>query len=84
MHDLTVYIQDHLLIARVLSLEYPDDPLMCFRLPLLHSVSYFFLLYLYPSPQNCNRLSNIADSIEIVLSLAVFICKQCFVILMLS
>ena len=42
MHGLAVYVKEKLPFARDLSLENPADFDLCFRLALLHSVSYFF------------------------------------------
>ena len=45
MHGLTVYVKEGLPFAQELSLENSADSYLCFRLALLHSVSYFFFLY---------------------------------------
>ena len=50
MHDLAVYVKEGLPFARDLSLENSADSYLCFRLALLHSVSYFF--FFYPSPSS--------------------------------
>ena len=50
VHDLTVYVKEGLPFACDLSLENSADSFLCFRLALLHSVSYFF--FLYESPMN--------------------------------
>ena len=44
MHGLTVYVKEGLPFARNLSLENSVDCYLCFRLALLHSVSYLFFL----------------------------------------
>ena len=44
-HGLTVYVKEGLPFAWDLSLENSADSYLCFRLALLHSVSYFFFLY---------------------------------------
>ena len=44
MHGLPVYVKKGLPFARDLSLENSADSYLCFRLALLHSVSYFFFL----------------------------------------
>ena len=44
MHGLTVYVKEGLPFARDLSLENSADSYLCFRLALLHSVSFFFFL----------------------------------------
>ena len=50
MQGLAVYVKKGLLFAQDLSLEnFADSYYLCFRLALLHSVSYFFLLYRSPS-----------------------------------
>ena len=45
MHGLAIYVKEGLPFARDLSLENSADSYLCFRLALLHSVSYFFFLY---------------------------------------
>ena len=42
MHGLAVYVKKGLPIARDLSLEDSASSYLCFRLPLLHSLPYFF------------------------------------------
>ena len=46
MYDLAVYVKESLL-------ENSADTYLCFRLTLLHSVSYFFFLYRLPSSSSC-------------------------------
>ena len=46
MHGLTVYVKDGLPFAWNLSLENSTVSELCFRLAILHSVSYFFFLLL--------------------------------------
>ena len=53
MHDLVVYVKEGLPFARQLSLENSADSYLCFRLALLHSVSYFFFLYRSPFSSLC-------------------------------
>ena len=53
MHGLAVYVKEGLPFARGLSLENSSDSCLCFRLALLHSVSYFFFLYRSPSSALC-------------------------------
>ena len=48
MHGLAVYVKEGLPFARDLSLENSADPYICFRLALLHLLSYFLLLYRSP------------------------------------
>ena len=45
MHGLAVYVKEGLPFTQDLSLENSADFYLCFRLALLHSVSYFFYLY---------------------------------------
>ena len=45
MHGLAVYVKEGLPFAQHLSLENSAGSYLCFRLALLHSVSYFFFLY---------------------------------------
>ena len=45
MHGFAVYVKEGLPFARDLSLENSADSNLCFRLALLHSVSYFFFPY---------------------------------------
>ena len=49
MHGLAVYVKEEFPFARDLSLENSVDFYLCFRLALLHSVSYLFSLYQSPS-----------------------------------
>ena len=53
MHGLTVYVKEGLPFAQDLSLENSADSYLCFRLALLHSVSYLFFLYQLPSLSLC-------------------------------
>ena len=45
MHCLAINVKEGLLFAQNLSLENSEDCSLCFRLVLLHSVSYSFFLY---------------------------------------
>ena len=45
MHGLAVYVKEGLPFALDLYLENSADSYLCFRLALLHSMSYFFFLY---------------------------------------
>ena len=45
MHGLAVYVEKGPPFAGDLSLENSADSYLCFRLALLHSVSFFFFLY---------------------------------------
>ena len=44
MHGLAVYVKEGIPFTREFSLENSADSYLCFRLALLHSVSYFFFL----------------------------------------
>ena len=69
MHGLAVYIKEGLPFARGLSLENSADSYLCFRLALLHSVSYFFFLYRSPSSALCTVFDSISSNIDEVLSI---------------
>ena len=67
MHGVTVYVKEGLPFARDLSLENSADSYLCFRLALLHSVSYFFFLYQSPSSSLCTVFDSISSNIDEVL-----------------
>ena len=67
MHGLTVYVKEGLPFARDLSLENSADSYLCFRLALLHSVSYFFFLYQSPSSSLCTVFDSVSSNIDEVL-----------------
>ena len=69
MHSLAVYVKEGLPLARDLSLENSADSYLCFRLALLHSVSYFFFLYRSPSSALCTVFDSISSKIDEVLSI---------------
>ena len=69
MHGLAVYVKEGLPFPRELSLENSKDSYLCFRLTLLHSVSYFFFLYRLPSSTLCTILDPISSNIDEVLSI---------------
>ena len=69
MHGLTIYVKEVLPFARDLSLENSADSYLCFRLALLHSVSYFFFLYRSPSSSLCTVFDSISSNIDEVLSI---------------
>ena len=69
MHGLAVYGREQLPFARDLSLENFPDSYLCFRLALLHSVSYFFFLYRSPSSSLCMVFDSISYNIDEVLSI---------------
>ena len=67
MHRLAVYVKEELPFARDLSLENSADSYLCFRLALLHSVSYFFFLYRSPSSALCMVFDSTSSNIDEVL-----------------
>ena len=67
MHGLAVYVKEGLPFARDLSLENSADSYLCFRLALLHSVSYFFFLYRSPFPSLCTDFDSISFNVDEVL-----------------
>ena len=69
MHGLAVCVKEGLPIARDLSLEISADSYLCFRLALLHSLSYLFFLYQSPSSSLCTVFDSISSSIDEVLSI---------------
>ena len=69
-------MKEGLLSAQDLSLENSADSHLCFRLALLHSVSYFFFLYQSPSSSLCTVFDSISSDIAEILSInpsAVFV-----------
>ena len=68
MHGLAVYVKKGLPFVRDLSLENSANSYLCFRLALLHSVSYFFFLYQSPSSSLCTDFDSISSNIDEVLS----------------
>ena len=62
IHDRAVYAKEGLPFARDLSSENSADSYLCFRLPLLHSVSYFFFLYQFPSSLLCAVFDSISST----------------------
>ena len=69
MHGLAVYVKEGLPFTRGLSLENSADSYLCFRLALLHSVSYFFFLYRSPSSALCTVFDSLSSNIDEVLSI---------------
>ena len=69
MYGLVVHVKEGLPFARDLSLENFGDSYVCFRLALLHSVSYFFFLYRSPSMLLCTVFGCISSNIDEVLSI---------------
>ena len=69
MHGLAVYVKEGLPFARDRSLENSADFNLCFRLTLLHSVSYFFFLSKSPSSSLCMTFDSISSRTDEVLSI---------------
>ena len=69
IHGLTVYVKEGLLFPWDLSLDNSADSYLCFRLALLHSVSYFFFFYQSPSSALCMVFDSISSNIDEVLSI---------------
>ena len=69
MHGLAVYIKKELPFAHNVSLENSADSYLCFRLALLHSVSYIFFLCRSPSLSLCMVFDSISSNIDEVLSI---------------
>ena len=69
MHGLAVYVKEWLPFASDLSLENSAASYLCFRLALLHLVSYFFFLYRSPSSALCTVFDSISSNIDEVLSI---------------
>ena len=69
MHGLAVYVKEKLPFPLDLSLENSADFYLCFRLALLHSVSYFFFLYRSPSSSLCTVFGSISSNIDEILSI---------------
>ena len=68
VHGLAVYVKEGLHFARDVSLENSANFYLCFRLALLHSVSYFFFLYRSPSSL-CTVFDCTSSNIDEVLSI---------------
>ena len=64
MHGLAVYVKEGLPFARDLSLENSADSYLCFRLALLHSLSYFFSFCRPPSSSLCLVFDSISSNID--------------------
>ena len=69
MHALEVYVKEGLLFACDLFLENPADSDLCFRLALLHPVSYFVFLYWSSSSLLCIVFDSISSNIDEVFSI---------------
>ena len=72
MHGLAVYVKEGLPFAWDFSLETSAGSYLCFRLALLHSVSYFFFPYRSPSLSLCMVFDSISSNIDEVLSINPF------------
>ena len=68
-HGLAVYLKEGLFFVWDLSLENSADSYFCSQLALLHSVSYFFVLYQSPSLSLCMVFDSIWSNIVEVLSI---------------
>ena len=66
---LPVCVKEGLPFARDLSLENSADSYVCFRLALLHSVSYFYFLYRSPTSSLCTVFDSISSNIGEILSI---------------
>ena len=69
MHGLAVYVKEGLSFALDLSLENSADSYLCFRLALLHSVSYFFFLNQSPSSSLYMVFDSVSSNTDEVLSI---------------
>ena len=69
MHGLAVYVKEGLPFVWDLSLKNSAASYLCFRLALLHSVSYFFFLYRSPSSSLCTVFDSVSFNIDEVLSI---------------
>ena len=69
MQGLAVYVKERLPFVWDLSLENSADFHLCFRLALLHSLSYFFFLYQSPYSSLCRVFDSISSNIDEVLSI---------------
>ena len=69
MQGLPVYVKEGCPFAWDLSPENSADSYLCFRLALLHSVSYFFFLSRSPSSSLCMAFYFISSNIDEVLSI---------------
>ena len=68
MHGLAAYVKEAILFARDLA-----DSYLCFRLPLLHSVSYFFFLYRSPSSSLCTVFDSTSSNIDEIQCLSKYV-----------
>ena len=68
-HGLAIYVKEGLPFAWHVSLENSADSYLCFRLALLHSVSYFFFFYQPPSSSLYTAFDSTSSNIDEVLSI---------------
>ena len=68
MYGLALYVKEGLPFTRDLSLENSTDSYLCFRLALLHSVSYFFFLYRSPSSFLRTVFDSISSNLDVFIS----------------
>ena len=61
-------IEEELSCARDVNLENSEDSYLCFRLALLHSVSYFFCIHRSSSSSLCTVFNAVSSDIDEVLS----------------
>ena len=69
MDGIAVYVKEGLPFARDLSLENTADSYLCFRLALLHSLSYFFFLYQSDFTSLCSVFDSISSKMDEILSI---------------
>ena len=69
MYGLAVYVKEGRSFAQDLSLENSANSYLCFRMALLHLVSYFFCLYWSPSSSLCAFFDSISSNMDEVLSI---------------
>ena len=69
MHDLAVYVEERLSFGQDLSPENFTDYYLCFRLALLHLVSYFFFLNRSTFSSFCTVFDSTSSKIDEVLSI---------------
>ena len=69
MHGNATYVRDRLLFTRDLSLKNSAYSYLCFRLALLHSVSYLFFFNRSPSSSLYTVFDSVSSNIDEVLSI---------------
>ena len=63
MHGLAVYVKEELAFAQGFSLENSADSYLCFRVALIHLVSYFFYLLQFCDSISSNRCDSLNQPI---------------------